>query len=249
MIIYFSGTGNSKYIADVMAKRLNDSVTDAVQMIKNGEHGEFVSELPYVFVAPTYAWRLPRIFEEWIKASKFNGSKRAYFALTCGGEIGAAGKYIEKFVSRLGLVYMGTAEVIMPENYLIMFEPTPKEEDEGIIKAAVAHTEELCAHIQAEEPFDKVKIPFVGYLESGIVNSSFYTFYIGAKKFHVTDACISCGKCTKNCVMNNITMKDGKPIWGNDCTHCLSCICKCPTEAIEYGKSTKGRRRYMFPEN
>ena len=39
--------------------------------------------------------------------------------------------------------------------------------------------------------------------------------------------------------------KDGKPVWGNDCTHCMACICKCPTEAIEYGKVSIGQNRYV----
>ncbi len=245
MIIYFTGTGNSKYIAELMAEKLNDSITDATKHIKSAEHPEFTSETPYIFVAPTYAWRMPRIFREWIKACKFDGNRKAYFVLTCGGEIGAAGNYIEKFAAKKGFEYMGTAEMVMPENYLVMFEPTAAEDDAAIFGAAAEHTDKLCKMISTNIPFDKVPIPFVGYLQSGIVNSSFYTFYIGAKKFYATDACIFCGKCVENCMTNNIVLKDGKPNWGKDCTHCMACICKCPTEAIEYGKNTKGRRRYV----
>ncbi len=246
MIVYFSGTGNSKYIAEVMARGLDDGIIDATELVKQEKQVEITSNTPYVFVAPTYAWRMPRIFEEWIEKNKFDGNKKAYFVLTCGGEIGAAGNYIKKFSRRLGFEYMGTAQVIMPENYLIMFEPTAKEDDERIVNAAVEHAAALCRQIEENTPFDKVKILFVGYLESGIVNSSFYTFYIDSKKFYATDSCISCGKCVQSCMLNNITLKDGKPIWGKECTHCLACICKCPTEAIEYGKNTKGRRRYFF---
>ena len=35
MIIYFSGTGNSKYVADMLGKSLDDQVVDATKMIKN----------------------------------------------------------------------------------------------------------------------------------------------------------------------------------------------------------------------
>ena len=58
--------------------------------------------------------------------------------------------------------------------------------------------------------------------------------------------CIGCGKCVKNCPMNNIRLKDGKPIWGKKCTHCMACICYCPMEAIEYGKKSIGKPRYHF---
>ena len=41
---------------------------------------------------------------------------------------------------------------------------------------------------------------------------------------------------------NNIKIQNGKPVWGKDCTHCMACICHCPTEAIEYGKKSVGSR-------
>lgn len=68
-----------------------------------------------------------------------------------------------------------------------------------------------------------------------------------AKKFYATDACIGCGKCTKVCPLNNVNLRDRKPVWGNQCTHCMACICKCPEEAIEYGKKSKGKPRYQCP--
>ncbi len=246
MVIYFTGTGNSRYIAELIAATLKDDIADATHLIKSGEHPKNHSEKPYIFVAPTYAWRMPRIFEEWIGECEFEGNKKAYFVLTCGGEIGAAGNYIQEFADQRGFAYMGTAAVVMPENYLIMFEPTAPQEDAGIIKSASEHTEKLCEQISSGKPFERVPIPVGGHLKSGIINRSFYKFYIDGKKFYATDTCTSCGACVENCMMNNIILKDGKPIWGSDCTHCLSCICKCPAEAIEYGKNTKGRRRYVF---
>ncbi len=249
MIIYFTGTGNSKYLAELTAEQLGDTAVDAAGLIKSGETPEFTSEKPYVFVAPVYAWRFPRTFERFIEKCKFVGNKKAYFVINCGSEIGAAGNYVNKFALKNGFEYMGTAEVVMPENYLVMFSPPPKEEDAGIVEKATAHTKALCMQILEEVPFEKVKINFVGHLYSDFVNPMFYTFYIGAKKFYTTDACISCGKCVDNCMLNNITLKDGKPVWGKACTHCMACICKCPCEAIEYGKHTKGLRRYVFSKD
>jgi NAD-dependent dihydropyrimidine dehydrogenase PreA subunit len=49
--------------------------------------------------------------------------------------------------------------------------------------------------------------------------------------------------------MNNIKMVDAKPFWGNNCTHCMACINRCPADAIEYGKGTIGKPRYKGPES
>ncbi len=46
--------------------------------------------------------------------------------------------------------------------------------------------------------------------------------------------------------MNNIALKDGKPVWENACIHCMACICYCPVSAIEYGKKCVGQPRYHF---
>ncbi len=232
-----------------MAKELGDIAKDCTKLIKSGEHPSFVSEKPYIFVAPVYAWRFPRVFEKWIKDCTFGGNMKAYFLLTCGDDIGVAGNYIRKLAQKQGFEYMGTQEAVMPENYIVMFSAPPAEEDKAIILKAAEHTLELCKAVSAQIPFEKTKSTFVGHLCSDIVNPCFYTFYIGAKKFYATDACVSCGKCVESCMLNNITLSDGKPVWGKDCTHCMACICKCPVEAIEYGKHTKGLRRYVCNEH
>ncbi len=246
MILYFTGTGNSKYLAEILADKLNETQIDIAKLMKEGKHPSLHSDTPYIFVTPVYAWRIPRILYKWIKESTFSGNKKVYFVIDCGSEIGAASNYVKRLVRDIGLDYMGTAEVVMPENYLILFTPPPEQEDKHIIETATHITNGLSDKISKQEPFDKIKITLMGHIYSDIVNPCFYTFYIGAKKFYAADACISCGKCVDNCMLNNIELKNGKPVWGNDCTHCMACICKCPTSAIEYGKSTKGRRRYVF---
>ena len=43
-------------------------------------------------------------------------------------------------------------------------------------------------------------------------------------------------------------MEDGKPKWGDNCTHCMGCINLCPKDAIEFGKGSVGKHRYKGPE-
>ena len=81
---------------------------------------------------------------------------------------------------------------------------------------------------------------------SGPVNPIFYSFFVKANAFTAGDACIGCGHCAGLCPTNSITIQNGKPVWGGDCTHCMACICYCPTKAIEYGKKSQGKPRYQF---
>ena len=66
-----------------------------------------------------------------------------------------------------------------------------------------------------------------------------------AKYWIDPEKCISCGKCDTVCPLANIRLQDGKPVWGDRCTHCMACICRCPKEAIEYGKHSEGLPRYV----
>ena len=121
MVIYFSGTGNSRYAAEVTASETGDEIRDAGVYIKEGKRGDFSSQSPWVFVSPTYCWQLPRIFEEFIRKSRFSGTRDAYFVLTCGAETGNAGEKIAAFCKEKGFHYKGMMEVVMPENYVALF--------------------------------------------------------------------------------------------------------------------------------
>ena len=91
MILYFSGTGNSRYAAEYLAKLTEDETVDIGNLLKaHDKGGNFTSEKPFVFVCPVYSWRIPRVFEAFLSASTFHGSRDAYFVITCGGDIGNA---------------------------------------------------------------------------------------------------------------------------------------------------------------
>lgn len=90
MILYFSGTGNSQLVANQMAEMVQDEVISINQYLKAKKLAAIRSERPLIFVAPTYAWRLPRVVEQWIMKSRFEGNQDAYFILTCGGSSGNA---------------------------------------------------------------------------------------------------------------------------------------------------------------
>lgn len=248
MIVWFSGTGNSRYAAKVLADALGDALLDAGQMIKKGRDEKLYSERPWVFVAPTYAWRMARILEDYIRRTELCGSRDAYFVLTCGGDIGNAGKYAAELCRDKNLSYRGVLEVVMPENYIAMFDVPSENESRKMVMAAKVLLEKNAAAIRSGEDFPQHKARIGAALKSGVINDGFYKFYVKADAFYATEKCISCGMCAERCPLNNIRLADGKPRWGKDCTHCMACICYCPQEAIEYGKKSKGRRRYRCEE-
>ncbi|MBQ7295479.1 MAG: EFR1 family ferrodoxin [Clostridia bacterium] len=245
MVIYFSGTGNSRYCAEKIAKALDDEFINAADYIKHGKAGNFASQKPWVFAVPTYAWQVPHIFESFLKTATFSGTEDAYFIMTCGGDIGNASVHNKKLCDEAGLNYMGTLEVVMPENYIAMFEVPDEEESEKIVAEALPVLEKGIEAITQRKSLPERKVSLADKMKSGIVNTAFYALFVKSKAFYASDDCVACGKCEKVCPTNCVTLKNGKPVWGEGCTHCMACICLCPAKAIEYGKNSVGKRRYL----
>lgn len=126
MILYFSGTGNSEYTAQRIGKEIDDEVITLFDKIRNTDYSDMKSERPWVIVVPTYAWRIPHIISNWLEKTNFSGNKKIYFVMTCGGNIGNAGKYLETLCAKKNMNYCGCAEIVMPENYIALFSTRPK---------------------------------------------------------------------------------------------------------------------------
>ena len=246
MILYFTGTGNSRYIAHRIADALGDGLLSMNDRIKAGDTSPIEVNERLIIVTPTYAWRIPRIVRDWLTKTEFPGAKRAWFVMNCGSEIGNAAKYNRTLCREKQLSYMGTAQIIMPENYIAMFDAPRAEEARQIVDRAESGIDRAATAIAENQAFPPPRDNLYDRFMSGPVNPIFYAFCVKAKAFTVSDACIGCGQCARLCPTNNITIQNGKPVWGGDCTHCMACICYCPAEAIEYGKKSLGKPRYHF---
>ena len=71
---------------------------------------------------------------------------------------------------------------------------------------------------------------------------------MSTRKFRAEATCIHCGKCAANCPSGAISMVDGRPVWTKSkCLKCCACINRCPVSAIQYGRKTVKRGRYVNP--
>ena len=244
-ILYFTGTGNSKYAAERIAEITGAELVDLRPPIKAGALYA-VGDESAVVCTPVYAWRTPRILEDWLRQADFSAVKRVWYVLTCGDSIGSADKYNARLSRALGCEHMGTAKIIMPENYIAMFNAPFEEEAKQIVAEAEESIDAAGRCIAAGKVLPPANELFSAKVSSLVVNSVFYGLFIKDKAFRTEEDCIGCGKCAELCPQNNIEMIDGRPVWQGNCTHCMACICYCPTEAIEYGRSSRGRFRYSF---
>lgn len=248
MILYFSGTGNSRHAALRIAGIVGDEALDLFERIRTGDAAPLSSDRPWVLVTPTYAWRVPRVVEKLLRRTELRGNRDLYFALTCGDGAGDAARYAARLCADMGMNFRGCAAVVMPENYIALFDAPDEARAREIVRAADARIDALGARIAAGVPLPETKSGALGKFLSGPVNPIFYRFIVKDKKFRASDACTACGLCARRCPMGNIRLTGGKPIWSGKCTHCMACICDCPQSAIEYGRASVGKPRYRCPK-
>lgn len=214
MILFFSGTGNSEYVADRIGKETGDTVLNLFEKIRAQDHSALQSDKPWVIVTPTYAWRMPRIVTDWLLKTELKGSRDIYFVLTCGGDIRNAGAYLRRFCREKGLEDRGCASVLMPENYIALFKTPSEEEALALIERAEPKITDIARMIKERRILPEQQVNGKDKISSGLVNTVFYPLMVHAGKYYVTDACISCGLCEKACPLGNISLKEGKPVWG-----------------------------------
>jgi len=248
MVLYFSGTGNSAFIARRIAARTGDECEDLFERLRGDDSSELRSERAFVIVTPTYAWQIPHVLRDWLSKAKLTGNRNIYFVMTCGDDNGNAAHYLRKLCARTGMRFRGCASLIMPENYIALYDAPGEAQALRIVRQAEPAADSIARIIAAGRKLPDKKISAADVIKSSLVNAAFYPLIVHARKFRVTDACTGCGRCAKSCVMGSITMVSGRPQWRDKCTHCMACICGCPEKAIEYGNSSRGKPRYQCPQ-
>ena len=190
MILYFSGTGNSKYVAKRIADALGDEIVDLNDRIKASDTSPVETDERVIIVTPTYAWRIPRVVRDWLLKTELRGAKQVWFVMTCGSEIGNANKYNRDLCAEKAISCMGTAQIVMPENYIAMFSAPQADEAREIVAKAEPNIDRAIAAIRAGECFAPTRNNLYDRFMSGPVNPIFYKFFVKADAFAVSSACI-----------------------------------------------------------
>ncbi len=264
-IIYFSGTGNSEYVALELKKKLAGAEAFAVDSLwaacarvpgDPGDKNSMASKLDgiipegayLVLVYPTYASDIPKPLKEALQL--FPKRRRVELAVvsTCAMTGGDACLIPARMLKRRGYRLTYASYVKMPSNFKI------PPMDQGKIETG----EELDKYIgSSARETDKI----TGDMVSGrkiITGRGMIALLLGAvqrraekfmdnminKNMFADNTCIKCGLCVSSCPMGNITYKNGHPDFGGNCCYCLRCYSFCPAYAIQVTEKTKDKLKY-----
>ena len=253
MIFYFSGTGNSKWVARQVAAYQHESLIAIADELAGGADLIYTLQPSEVvgFVFPVYSWAPPAIVMEFISKIHFTNAEGHYFffVCTCGDEAGLTLNIMNESVASKGWTWQAGFTIIMPNNYVSFpgFDTDPKEVEQQKLHAAIDEMERINQELASRSNVFQCKVGSWAYIKSRIISKLFNKYQVTAKPFFATDDCISCGLCEQHCPVHNVKVHI-KPEWGNHCTSCLACYHICPRHAIHYGKATLKKHQYFHPE-
>ncbi len=242
MIYYFSGTGNSEWVAKEIAKNIADYAINIIDIIKSGKGNITITKNDSIgLVFPIYAWAAPEVVKLFIEKVKLEDGAFSFAVCTCVEEAGLALKKLSKYI-KLDSSY----SIFMPNNYIIGSDVDTSEVANKKIQDAKKQIEKISLEIKSKKSNYQVSNGKMPFIKSNLIAPAFNKYARDIKPFWVEDTCIGCGLCERKCPTDCISLKDNKPVWNGKCYQCLSCINRCPKQAIQYGNKTKKRSRYYF---
>ena len=252
MIFYFSGTGNSLYVAKNIADLQGEKLLSIAKEVDGDSPGyeyEMHKGELLGFVFPIYAWAPPRMLLDFIRKIKLTGEKPfAFYVSTCGDEEGYTKKIMQNELSKKGISLECSFTLKMPNNYMLGVDLDSKEVQAAKLRQAAISLRNINGILKRRKGgIGQVMPGKLPGMKSYFINPMFQRFSMGTKNFRADEKCTGCGICEKVCPIHSIKVS-GRPAWSSACTRCLACINSCPEQSIQYGKGTMNRGRYLHPD-
>ncbi len=246
-LFYYTGTGNSLWIARMLAEELGDAQIYPMSRIPGKSIESGADAVGVIF--PVHIWGLPPRVIAFIDALAEDPTRYHFAIAVNAGQVAATLVQLKRLMLAKGLPLSSGFEIAMPSNYIPWGGPGPeKKRMERFDKARQKIGEIAVAVAKREErPVEKGPL-WKNILLSGLYRLSFPRLPLMDKGFWVDEKCNSCAICRSICPCGNIALEAGKPVWLHHCEQCLACIQWCPQEAIQFGKKTPRYERYHHPE-
>lgn len=245
-LFFFTGTGNSLFIAKSLAEGLGE-----VRMIPitgcPGDDPIFLGDEVIGVIYPTYFLDVPEVVKSFLLRLQVSPESYLFLFANYGAQLGNALHNGYQLLQNKGNRVKGLYHMALPDNSII-FPTDPKTQLE-MLAAAKTILQGVLADIRIlkEVPPPRQQL---GSTVTGKLMLAASRSLLGFDQIRfLRDRCNHCGTCSKVCSSCNIAMHPEGPMAGSHCTMCFACIHHCPREAVRYRRMKEATNyRYRHPE-
>lgn len=254
LLIFYTGTGNTKYITNKLAPKLEEESFEIAIYQINPLNLETLDLSKYDIVGvgyPIYGFNMPGIVHKFFKKQRFKEGQRVFVYKNSGETYStndSSSLALSRILKRQKAILTNEYHFMMPYNIHFRYDDNLIKEmldmDEKLLKILVKEIKDEIPNVKKYKLINNLinyplRLTYIG----GNINVLFYK----VKK----DKCIKCGLCIKNCQTNNIYFdKNGNVKFHSHCIMCMNCTLNCPKDAIRMGlfDSWRVNKPYNFSE-
>lgn len=243
MILYFSATGNCKYVATRLVQSEEQEMLSIVDCVRNSQY--VFSDKTIGIISPTYDWGLPSIVKEFLEKASFR-TKYLYYVATYGTTPGASGAIANKAIH--GRKIDAYYSVQMVDTWTPIFDLSTPDKVAKYTKNTETEIDVTIFSVKERRTNRHMSPRTPAFITQWIAEPIYNNKVRRTTHFSVEDTCIGCGLCARKCPIQAIKIQDKQPVWVKDkCVMCLGCLHRCPKFSIQYGKSTQRHGQYTNP--
>ncbi len=231
-IVFFSGTGCTEYVAKTISNEFlaRGHKTISYNLKKQVDSKDDFDLLVICHVV--HACNAPEPVMKWVKShNEVNNIPVAILSVSGGGEVTpnlACRIPLKKLLKKKKYRVIYEKMIVMPSNWIVETKPVLSLKLLQALPYKLSYVVDdiLKGNKHFTYPLlGNRLLTFLGKLEQ--VGAPFF-----GRNISVLDACNACGTCVRQCPVDNITMQDSKPVFGDKCVLCLNCIYSCPQKAL-----------------
>ena len=230
-IIYFSPTGNAKYLAKKLAAELNIP-EKKMHALEFTDPSTVESDEHLILLYPVHGFNAPRTVKRFVKALP-PGLFKAISLIAVGCNTGWVNKAVSSdlrfSLGKKAYSIMVDEVLAMPLTFVMNF---PEKLNLKLIAESERAISDLAGRI-IEQNTSQHKVPFKSKMLNFLGKGESPAARMFGLELHANYKCTSCGTCWNNCPEHNIKEKEnGLPGFGFSCSMCMRCIYSCPEKAI-----------------